>query len=573
MLGEVSVMSNDKQSKRNQQQQQGGQPGQQGAQGGRQNEDQECQQGEKHPGERQNQHNQQKDRAPQPASKLAARPIRTANAIRRPQYLNGKGGASASPFLLVRVKSMDGVRTPGVQRRTGSPMEHPADPSDSTRPNARVHIARAQDLLRARDRAGARREADIVLGLPLGDLVARNALGSVLYELDDLDAAQRLFQGVLAENPRYGDALNNLGNILAREGKPRPAREFYERALAEAPANSDYLANLGGVHQALGDVAGALDCFERALVIDPAHADARWNRAIARLLSGDLAGGFADYEARWQLPEFAARSFAAPRWTGENPRGCTILVHSEQGYGDTIQMVRFARFIENRGGRVVLETRTPLAPLMWGVAGVGQVIVHGDALPLYDFHVPIMSLPAACGVKTLGDIPADPYQRAPDGGSIALPSPKGGERRVGLVWAGRPTHKNDRNRSLAPELLAPLAAIPAVRLFSLQVGARTEDLAQIPGIVDLAPQLGDFAATARAIAELDLVICVDTAVAHLAGAMGKPCWLLLPFAPDWRWLLGRDDSPWYPSLRLFRQTRMGDWGEVIARVAAALAAH
>ncbi len=447
-------------------------------------------------------------------------------------------------------------------------MEHPANSSNPTAPAARDHIACAQELLRARDRQGARREADIALALPPGDFVARNALGSVLYELGDLDAARDLFQGVLAENPRYGDALNNLGNILAREGKPRPAREFYERALAEAPDNPDYLANLGGVRQALSDVVGALDCFERALAIDPAHADARWNRGIARLLTGDLKGGFADYEARWLLPEFAERRFAVPRWLGEDLAGRTLLIHSEQGYGDTIQMVRFARTHRARGARVLLETHAPLARLLRESHLFDDVVVHGEPLPPFDFHLPVMSLPAACGLETTGDIPAEvPYLRAPDGLAIALPPRRSGERRIGLVWAGRPTHKNDRNRSIAPALFQPLASVPNLRLFSLQVGACAEDLAAIPGIVDLAPRLSDFAATAAAICELDLVICVDTAVAHIAGALGAHCWVLLPFAPDWRWLLAREDSPWYPSLRLFRQSALGDWGGVLAGVA------
>ena len=434
------------------------------------------------------------------------------------------------------------------------------------------HIRRAQDLLRARDVGGARRAAMTALALPGADFVARNALGSVLYELGDLDAAREIFQGVLAENPRYGDALNNLGNILAREGKPRAAREFYERALAEHPDRADYLANLGGVYQALGDVAGALDFFERALAIDPAHADARWNRGLARLLSGDLAGGFADYETRWALPEFVARSLAAPRWSREDVRGKTILIHSEQGYGDTIQMVRFARTLADRGARVIVETHAVLARLLRDVEGVAEVIVHGDSLPRFDLHIAMMSLPNACGIASLGDIPTAPYIAAPGGSSATLPPRRADETRVGLVWAGRPTHKNDRNRSLDAARLAPLASIPNVKLFSLQIGATSQDIAHLPGIVDLAPQLTDFAATADVLAQLDLVIAVDTAVAHLAGAMGKDAWVMLPFAPDWRWLLARDTSPWYPSLRLYRQPKIGDWDDVVGRIAADLAA-
>ena len=436
---------------------------------------------------------------------------------------------------------------------------------------AQSHIKRAQDLLRARDLVGARRAADAALALPGADFVARNALGSVLYELGDLDAARSIFQDVLAENPHYGDALNNLGNILAREGKPRPALEFYERALAASPDNPDYLANLGGVRQALGDLTGALDSFERALALDPTHADARWNRGLARLLSGDLAGGFVDYEARWALPEFTARKLNAPLWSDGGAQGRTVLIHSEQGYGDTIQMVRFAQVLADRGARVILETHAVLAPLLRNVTGIDDVIVHGETLPHFDLHIPMMSLPSACGVAAFGDIPSARYIAAPDGPGVALPPRGANDLRVGLVWAGRATHKNDRNRSLRAAHLAPLAHIANVTLVLLQIGATPDDLAQLPGIVDLAPQLSDFAATARILAQLDLVITVDTAVAHLAGAMGKDAWVLLPFAPDWRWGLASDRSAWYPSLRLYRQPKLGDWASVVAKIAADLA--
>jgi len=451
-------------------------------------------------------------------------------------------------------------------------MVPPADPAPGLAPGlAYSHIKRAQDLLRARDAVGARREAELALQLPPADFVARNVLGSVLYELGDLHRARALFQDVLAESPRYGDALNNLGNILVRDGKPRAAVEFYERALAGAPDNPDWCANLGGARQALGDLPGALECFDHALALAPGHADARWNRALARLLSGDLAQGFADYEARWSLPEFIARPFTQPQWTGGDATGQTILIHSEQGYGDTIQMVRFAASLAAHGARVLLETHAALAPVMRRVSGIAQVIVHGDPLPAFDAHIPVMSLPHACGVASLAQIPVPrAYIHAAEGATVTLPPRRGKERRIGLVWAGRPTHKNDRNRSLDVTLLAPVASVPDVSLVSLQIGARAGDLAALPGIVDLAPQLTDFGATARILEQLDLVVTVDTAVAHLAGAMGKDCWVMLPFAPDWRWLLGRDSSVWYPSLRLYRQPRIGDWTSVVARIVADL---
>ena len=453
--------------------------------------------------------------------------------------------------------------------------EGAAEPGHPRQSQARAHIGRAQALLRARDRDGARRAATAALALETADAVERNALGSVLYELGDLERARALFQDVLAELPHYGDALNNLGNVLARDGKPRAAVEFYERALVADPGNPDYLANFGGARQALGDLSGALVSFEQALMLDPTHADARWNRGLARLLTGDLAGGFADYEARWALPEFAERHFRAAKWDGGDVTGLTVLVHSEQGHGDTIQMVRFAPLLKAQGARVILETHAALLRLMQTVDALDEVYVHGDTVPRVDLHVPIMSLPRAFRLASVSDIPAElPYVAARADAPVSIAPGRDGEVRVGLVWAGRATHKQDLARSCPLELFAPLAGLAGVHLFSLQVGDRAADLARPSwrdAVIDLAPQLVDFAVTASAIAELDLVISVDTAVAHLAGALGKPCWVLLPFAPDWRWLLARDDSPWYPSLRLFRQAKAGDWADVVARIAAALA--
>ncbi len=429
-------------------------------------------------------------------------------------------------------------------------------------------IARAQAALQGRNRPAAQAlvEQALVeqaLAAPPTDAIALNALGSLLFELGDLARARALFESELAQNPHFGDALNNMGTVLAREGNLGPAQAFIERALEADRLNAAYLANLGGVLQARGRVEPALAAFEKALMADPGNADARWNRGIARLLSGDYAGGFADYEARWELPEFTARTFDMPAWRGEALDGHTLLVHSEQGFGDTIQMVRFARALAGKGMRVVLETHAPLVRVMSGVSGIAQVVMRGELLPYADAHVPIMSLPYRLGITRPEDVTCSPYVHAE--GTAG--------RKIGLVWAGRPTHKNDANRSLALEACNPIAAVAKGRLVSLQVGPHAEDLKTVAWgreIEDLAPRLTDFAATAAAVAQLELVICVDTAVAHLAGAMGKECWLLLPFAPDWRWGLGRSDTPWYPSLKLFRQEKIGDWSGVVSRVAAAL---
>ncbi len=274
----------------------------------------------------------------------------------------------------------------------------------------------------------------------------------------------------------------------------------------------------------------------------------------------------------------APRDFAQPQWRGEDIAGKTILLHAEQGFGDTIQFVRYAPLVAAKGASVILEAPDSLMPLLDGFNGVTTMIAHGQALPPFDLHCPLMSLPLAFGT-TLATIPENgPYLRAPaerlEKWRTRLGALSG--KRVGLVWSGKPAHKNDRNRSIALSRLAPLLAVAGVNFVSLQQDYRDADraeLANYPQLVRLDRELADFADTAAAVAALDLVITVDTAVAHLAGAMGKPVWILLSHVLDWRWLLERSDSPWYPSARLYRQAAIGDWDGVIARLAQDLAAE
>ena len=433
----------------------------------------------------------------------------------------------------------------------------------------RINLARLE--ARSGDAASARDHARLAQKGLTGDAEQWNSLASVYYDIGDLETAKEMAGLALAQNPDLADAHNNLGNILTRLGMLEEAIAAFDLALGNNPDNPDYLANLGGAHQAAGDLAAAMACFDNAIKADAAHADAHWNRGLARLLSGDLAPGFADYEWRWRLPEFRRRHTNIPAWTGEDLADRAILIHSEQGFGDTIQFIRYAALLAERGARVILETHPPLVRLMRSAPGVDQVVTRGAATPQADFEAPVLSLPHLMAT-TLETIPAQiPYLSPPP----EAPAPRGGfdsetDAKIGIVWAGRPSHKNDRNRSCPLSLFQPLGQIGGVRLFSLQVGEAGGDLAG-GAIIDLAPELEDFAATAAVIAGLDLIISVDTAVAHLAGALGKECWLLLPFAPDWRWLLNRNDTPWYPSLRLFRQDRPGDWNEVLARVADNLA--
>lgn len=429
----------------------------------------------------------------------------------------------------------------------------------------RINLARLE--ARRGDAASARDHAGLAQKGVTGDAEQWNSLAGLFYDIGDLETAKELAGRALTQNPDLADAHNNLGNILTRSGRLEAAIAEFGLALGTSRDNPDYLANLGGAHQAAGDLAAAQACFDNAIKADPGHVDAHWNRGLARLLGGDLAPGFADYEWRWRLPEFRRRHTHIAAWAGEDLAGRTILIHSEQGFGDTIQFIRYAALLAEKGARVILETHPPLVRLMRSAPGVDQVVARGAVLPKADFEAPILSLPHLFAT-TLDTIPARfPYLGPPPEVSMGLGDfDSETDTNIGIVWAGRPSHKNDRNRSCPLSQFQPLGQIAEVRLFSLQAGDVGSDLTG-GQIIDLAPELEDFAATAAAIAGLDLIISVDTAVAHLAGALGKQCWLLLPFAPDWRWLLNRNDSPWYPSLRLFRQDHPGDWSGVLARVA------
>ena len=306
-------------------------------------------------------------------------------------------------------------------------------------------------------------------------------------------------------------------------------------------------------------------------------AEARYVESHLSLLFGDLPLGWDQFEARLELPgrPHPQRDFPQPRWQGAPFPGQTLLVTWEQGFGDTLMFVRYLTRVKALGGRVLLSAQGPLADLAATCPGVDGVVPFGDPLPPFDLHVPLLSLPALFRT-TLATIPAAiPYLDVPDrvpnrAALAALLAPSQGRTRVGLVWAGNPTHPRDRKRSLPPEALAPLAALPGVAWHSFQLEPGTAP--PLPGLVALGPLLSTFSDTAYALSGMDLVITVDTALAHLAGALGIPTLLLVTFLPDWRWLLGREDSPWYPSLRLCRQPNPGDWDGLLRRLAAELGA-
>jgi len=429
------------------------------------------------------------------------------------------------------------------------------------------------NLLRERGRfAEAAASYRRVLELRPDHPQAHNNLGTAIGELDRIAEAIGHFRRALAARPDYVEAHSNLGNALRTVGEPAEAEAECRRAIALAPGFAPAHFNLGLVLQDRGRFDEALACYRRASELRPDYPKATVCEAMLCLLRGDLAAGWQKYEARWHIGDLPPRGFVQPQWRGEPLAGRKILLHAEQGFGDSIQFLRYVPHVVARGGTVILEIQKPLVPLAARIPGI-TVIARGEPLPALEMQCPLLSLPLAFETS-LDRIPAEtPYLTAPPDRIAHWRARLGPGFKVGIAWAGSPVHRNDRSRSIPIDRLAPLFEIASARWFSLQVGPRAADLAGLPqaAITDLAAELVDFGETAAAIAALDLVITADTAVAHLAGALGRPVWVMLPLAPDWRWLLGRDDSPWYPSMRLFRQPRVDDWDSVVAAVRAASA--
>lgn len=405
---------------------------------------------------------------------------------------------------------------------------------------------------------------------------AHTNLGLALESRGLPDQAMDSHRRALALRPDYPEALNNLGNALKLAGRFAEAVDCYARALALRPGYAEAENNLGLALAAQGRVEESLAAFERALALRPDFAQARWNKGITLLLKGDYAAGWPLYEARWQAigPRARLPEFREPLWTGDQPlAGRTILLHHEQGLGDTLMTLRYVPLLAARGARVVLQMPPALAALAASVPGAGPVVVEGGPLPPIDLQCPMMSLPLAFHT-TLQDVPAPvPYLFAPEPRQAAWQERLGPRRRprIGLVWSGSRSQAFDQ-RPVPLRLLLPLLDRDA-EFISLQQEYAEADrpLLEADGrIRDCSAELRDLADTAALVMQLDLVITIDTAVAHLAGALGKPAWLLLAFAADYRWLLGREDSPWYPTLRLYRQPAFGDWGPVLVRLGAAL---
>ncbi len=399
-------------------------------------------------------------------------------------------------------------------------------------------------------------------------------LGNGLRALGRPEEALASYNKALRLKPGSAVVVNNIGAAMEDLGRMEEALAYYDRALRLQPDYAEALNNRGNALQALGRLEEAKASYAQVLRLRPHFADAHWNEGLCRLLLGDFAEGWKKFQWRWETAAFAAhkRNCPQPLWLGqESLAGKTILLHAEQGLGDTLQFCRYAKLVAAQGASVLLEVQAPLKSLLAGVEGVSQTIARGEPLPAFDYHCPLLSLPLAFGTG-FDTIPADiPYLHSDPARVQAWQAKLGGGAlsRVGLVWSGSTTHKKDRGRSIPLAEFGKLARGQA-RFISLQKEVREADRPVLERRADIAhygDELVDFVETAALVANLDLVVAVDTAVAHLAAALGKPVWLLLPANPDWRWLLGRGDSPWYPSMRLFRQPKLGDWESVIEMVA------
>ncbi len=387
------------------------------------------------------------------------------------------------------------------------------------------------------------------------------------------DEAEDYYRRSIALNPDFPHVWNNLGVTLMTLVRPDDAEQCYRKALSLAPDEVGFIVNLGLARMAQNDLDEAVDCFRRALRYQPEHAEANWSLALALLARGDYQEGWQRYHWRWLRDRKTLRDYSQPLWQGEPIEGKTLLVWHEQGFGDSLQFCRYLKLLRRTGARIVVEIQKELYRLFDGVEGIDTLLPHGTEPPAFDVHLPMASL-AGMYTPDPASIPAElPYIHVVhDNPAVreAIASRDG--VRVGLVWSGSVSQVNDR-RPCPLELFLPLSGIGGVSLFSLRVGEleiRERELMRQMDMTDLAPLLEDFADTAVAVENLDLVISIDTSVPHLAAAMQRPVWILLPFAADWRWGIEGQESPWYPGARLFRQPHWGQWEPVFDEVQQAL---
>ncbi|GAB7521465.1 tetratricopeptide repeat protein [Paraburkholderia sp. 2C] len=447
----------------------------------------------------------------------------------------------------------------------------------TNRGNALAGLGRATEALASFDKA---------LALQPGFAQAWNNRACALRDLNrPMDAIASCDQAI-ALQPGYAEAWSNRANALSDLNRAVDAQANYRRALELAPEFCDAWSNLGLALIDTRQHEEALRSYERALALDPDAAEAHWNYSLCLLQMGRFDQGWREYEWRWQRQRIKAsqRGFAQPLWLGDSPLdGKTILLHAEQGLGDTLQFCRYAPLVAAKGGKVILEVPAELTRLLTTLDGVAELVEQGKPLPAFDCHAPLLSLPFAFQTD-LANIPCTtPYLFADRAAAQRWRERLASDAhafKVGVVWAGgnRPhvpeLRRYDARRSVTLDMLRPILGVPQVRFYSLQKGPSAQQLREAPElaerIVDHTDEFTDFADTAAFVDNLDLVITVDTAVAHLAGAMGKPVWIMNRFDTCWRWLLDRTDSPWYPDARLFRQPALGDWNTVIEAVRDAL---
>lgn len=399
-------------------------------------------------------------------------------------------------------------------------------------------------------------------------------LGVALRVAGHLSAAIALYRRAVALDPRSAVALSNLGGALRASGDLNWAVAHLQRAVEIAPEFSAGHFNLGLALEDAGRLEEALTAYDRVLALDPARTDARIQKAFTLLRLGRLEEGFAQYECRLQSEPMLKRNFTQPAWNGQPFPGKTILLYAEQGRGDTFQFIRYAPLVKALGTEVIVECQPETAAVVATVPGVDKVVSRGQALPHFDCHASLMSLPFLLRT-TLETIPgAVPYLQVPPGAAGGVNVPPSSLIKVGIAWSSGHEDVGAHERSIALEHFLRLLEIPQVALYSLQVGPAVCDLARL-GVQHLIPDLGsrfkDFSHTADAISQLDLVVSVDTAIVHLAGAMAKPVFVFLPYASEWRWLRHRTDSPWYPTARLYRQEKPMSWDDAFNRAAADLA--
>ncbi len=409
---------------------------------------------------------------------------------------------------------------------------------------------------------------------------AHNNLGIILREQGQLAQAVECYRSALRVTPDNADVMSNLGNALKDQGLFEEALACFEEALRLRPTFADALNNMGLAFKDQGRFHEARQSFQSAIAVEPAHHLALWNRCLLNLLHGDFAAGWPDHEQRWFQQGVRPRTFREPRWDGSPLHGKTILVFAEMGLGDTIHFLRFLPAVKQLGGTVVLECQPALVNLFTGYHGADIVVAADTPLPAFDVQIPLLSLPSLFGT-TLETVPNEnPYLRAGPQHiekwrhALFSGEPKAtAELTIGIAWHANPNHTGFNHKSFPLKCFEPLSRVPNIRLVSLQVGPETRQLTHVTfPATDLGSRfdpnsLEDLAAVMM---NLDLIVTVDTGVAHLAGALGRPVWVAIPFVACWRWLRDRDDSPWYPTMRLFRQRKLNDWDDVFERIAAAL---